>query len=81
MLTAEEKKVIKLASESGKKVTGELRAKLLGTIKNTDLLTVNQSDYLCCDLGIDQPNRYKWTTFDNCRALGGRAADNSMCGH
>nr|GFC07386.1 hypothetical protein [Tanacetum cinerariifolium] len=55
----------------------ELKSKLLESIKNGEPSIFGEGDYLCCDLGIDQPDRYQWITFDDCRALGGRAADNS----
>jgi hypothetical protein len=83
MLTENEKELIKEAAGDGEPLSAELKSKLLEVVKNETAPSADddQSDYLCCDLGIDQPSRYQWTTFDNCRALGGSAASNSMCGH
>lgn len=79
-MTEDEKKEILSQSERGE-LSQELKSKLLASIKNGEPSIFGEGDYLCCDLGIDQPDRYQWITFDDCRALGGRAADNSECGH
>lgn len=80
MLSQTDKEQILLLTSQDTPLTEELKETLLFSIKNDEPSIFGEGDYLCCDLGIDQPNRYIWTTFDNCRALGGRAADNSMCG-
>ena len=82
MLTEKEKEDILSFTKKGESLTSELKNKLIESIKNGDTSLFNDDgDELCCDLGIDMPDRYQWTTFDNCRALRGRAADNTMCGH
>lgn len=82
MISPEEKIQIKSLHEKNEGLPPELKVKLLELVKSGEqTIFNNDSDYLCCDLGIDQPDRYQWTTFETCRALGGRAADNSKCGH
>ena len=81
-LSEVDKQEIILARKNETELSTDLKAKLLLSIKNGEPSIFNDAgNELCCDLGIDQPDRYQWTTFDNCRALGGRAADNSKCGH
>lgn len=80
MISVEEKNQILALVKEGKQLTNELKEKLLNSVRNGESSIFEDDDHLCCDLGIDPPNRYVWTTYENCRALGGRAADNSMCG-
>ena len=82
MFTEEEKKQIMDSKETGLKLSEELRNKLLMSIKNGEpSIFKNDGDELCCDTGEPGDYRYVWTTFSNCNAVGGRAADNSKCGH
>jgi hypothetical protein len=82
MLAQDEKIKIRSLINSEEQLTTPLRAKLLESLNNGEPSIFEEpGDYLCCDLGIDQPDRYQWITFEDCRALGGRAADNSECGH
>jgi hypothetical protein len=67
--------------DSTSQTTNESELTELNVNQNNTVSEQDQSDYLCCDLGIDAPDRYQWLTFEDCRSLGGRAADNSMCGH
>jgi hypothetical protein len=82
MLTESEKAEILSLRNDSKALPEELKNKLLRSLQNGDTSIFPEGgDYLCCDLGMDAPNRYMWITFEDCRSLGGRAADNSMCGH
>ena len=84
MLTENEKKEILNLSQKGEILPEDLKTKLLESIRNNEPSIFNdvEGEYLCCTyqdtVGARQ---YVWTTFDNCRVVGGRAADNSMCGH
>ena len=81
ILQDKEREEIKSLVSAGQPIPEDLKAKLLASIRNGEPSLSGDPDHLCCDLGIDQPDRYVWTTFEDCRTLGGRAADNSMCGH
>ena len=81
-MTELEKKEILSHTANGETLSQDLKSKLLQSIKKGEpSIFETKGNYLCCDLGINQPDRYQWITFEDCRALGGSAADNSMCGH
>ena len=82
MLTEMEKKEILALHENGKALTESLKEKLLNSIKNGEESIFNDDDNLCCTYQDTVGERqYVWTSYENCRAVGGQAADNSMCGH
>jgi hypothetical protein len=83
MLTQDEKTRIQSLVRNGETVPDYLKAKLLQSIKNGEpgIFQGGNDDHLCCaykdTVGEIQ---YAWLTYDECRAFGGRAADNSKCG-
>ena len=82
MLSENEKQEILSLTTKGEVLPENLKAKLLDSIKNEESSIFNDDEYLCCTYQDTVGERqYIWTTYDNCRAVGGRAADNSMCGH
>jgi hypothetical protein len=81
MLTQNEKEQIASHLKQKKELPSNLKEKFDAIIQaNKSMNTSGADEYLCCDTGLTPPDRYIWTTFDNCRALNGRAADKSMCG-
>lgn len=82
MLTQNEREQINSHLNAKTELPSELKEKFIKAITNGDKqFSQITGDELCCDTGLTPPDRYIWTTFDNCRALGGSAADNSKCGH
>lgn len=82
MLSQKEIEQVKSHIQNKSELPNDLKMKMITAIKNGEQIdTSTTGQNLCCDTGMTPPNRYIWTTFDNCRAIGGRAADNSMCGH
>jgi hypothetical protein len=81
MTNNEKQEILSLAARN-EELPDELRAKLIQSIKNGEKPIFDEDNYLCCTyLDTVGTRQYDWTTFDNCRIVGGRAADNSMCGH
>ena len=82
MLSENEKTEILALHKKGEVLSEGLKTKLLESIKKGEPSIFNDGNYLCCTyqdtVGARQ---FVWTTFDNCRIVGGSAADNSMCGH
>lgn len=81
MLSDTDKSLIVMLLRTGQSIPPDVQDKLNSAIESLENSSLSVSnDYLCCDTGQSPPNRFIWTTFDNCRALGGRASDNSNCG-
>ena len=81
MLKIEEKEEIIAIRKSGNDLSEKQKAKLLEHVKSGHPnIFGDDHNELCCDLGINPPNRYVWTTFENCKAFNGSPADKSMCG-
>jgi hypothetical protein len=82
MLTSDEiQQIIDIRKKNGK-LSEELKIKLIHFLKSGNPPFLGSSgDELCCDTGLTPPDRYIWTTFDNCKAIDGTAVDKSYCGH
>lgn len=60
MLSQGEKKQIKELHQKEEELSGELKSKLIQSIRNGEPSIFEEAGaYLCCDLGIDQPERYQ----------------------
>lgn len=83
MLTPDEINQVKEGVAANKPVPAQLQEKLLTSLKagEPSIFQPKDDDYLCCDLGIDPPDRYQWISFQDCKALGGSAVDKEYCGH
>lgn len=85
-LSEEDEAAILAAAKHGQSVSEDLQKKLFEHVK-AGHPSIFEGDpaydpnYLCCNTGQSPPDTYQWTTFDNCRMMGGTAAANSDCGH
>lgn len=81
-MTVKEKNEILLLHKQGKPLTNDLRLILIESLKNGEpSIFENAEENVCCDLGIDQPNRYQWISKQDCEILHGSITDGSKCGH
>ena len=85
-LSEDDQATILAAAKTGQPVSEALQKKLFEHVKagHRSIFATDPAydpNYLCCNTGQSPPDTYQWTTFDDCRMMGGTAAPNSDCGH
>ena len=79
MLNEQEREMVLSFDGKLKDIPSHLKSKLINSIRDGNSPFPISDDDICCDWGIDPPNRYSKTSEQNCTQLGGTVVDNSNC--
>jgi hypothetical protein len=78
-LSEADQATILAAARNGQSVSEDLQKKLFEHVKaghpsSFAAEPAYDPNYFCCNPGQSPPDTYQWTTFDDCRMMGGTAA-------